>query len=125
MVQWPPPALARFPLPKPGAGGYPKGMTGGGSMRNGLILLAAAALAAGCSMEIPDFLGREGGSDGYYRLGGEEPPPEPRAVALRQAEAERALHGVIRAWSARRRPRATIPRSSARSAAAPPTPPAS
>ena len=64
-------------------------------MRNGFILLAAAALAAGCSMEIPDFVGREGGSDGYYRLRGEEPPPEPRTVALRQTEAERALHGII------------------------------
>jgi hypothetical protein len=46
-------------------------------------------------MEIPDFVGREGGGDGMYRLGGPEPPPEPRSVALRETEAERALHGVI------------------------------
>jgi hypothetical protein len=70
-------------------------MTGGGSLRNGLILLAAAAFAGGCSMEMPNFVGREGGGDGIYRLGGPEPPPEARAVALRQTQAERALHGVI------------------------------
>ena len=96
MVQWRAPggrAPGRFPLPKPGAGGYPKGMTGGGSMRNCLILLAAAAFAAGCSMEMPGFLGREGG-DGIYNIRG-TPPPEPRTVALREATAERALHGVI------------------------------
>jgi len=63
-------------------------------MRNGLFLLVAAALAAGCSMEVPDFLGREGGGDGFYSVRGEA-PPEPRVVALRQTEAERALHGVI------------------------------
>lgn len=63
-------------------------------MRNGLFLLVAAGIAAGCSMQIPGFVGREGGGGDFYRLGG-EPPPEPRTVALRQAEVERALHGVI------------------------------
>ncbi len=63
-------------------------------MRNGLLLLAAAGIAAGCSFEIPDFVGREGGGDGTYSLRG-QPPPEPRTVPLRQAEAEPALHGVI------------------------------
>ena len=69
-------------------------MTGGLPMRNGLLLLAAAGIAAGCSMEIPDFLGREGGGGGFYSVRG-EPPPEPRSVPLRQAAAEPALHGVI------------------------------
>jgi hypothetical protein len=63
-------------------------------MRNGLLLLASAWLLAGCSVEIPDFLGREGGDDSRYRLGGEE-LPDPVPVAMRSATAERALHGVI------------------------------
>jgi hypothetical protein len=63
-------------------------------MRNALLLLASAGLAAGCSMEIPGFVGREGGGGGFYNVR-DEPPPPPRAVALRQAQAERALHGVI------------------------------
>ena len=46
-------------------------------------------------MEIPDFLGREGGGDGIYSVRG-EPPPEPRSrAAARRPTAERALHGVI------------------------------
>ncbi|WP_324563722.1 hypothetical protein [Amaricoccus sp.] len=63
-------------------------------MRNGFILLAAAALAAGCSMEMPDFLGREGGGGGFYNVRG-TPPPEPRSVALREAHLEQGLHGVV------------------------------
>ncbi len=63
-------------------------------MRKGLLLMATASLAAACSMEMPDFVGRGGASDGYYSLRA-APPPEPRQVALRQATAEPALHGVI------------------------------
>ena len=66
-----------------------------GSLLNGLLLLAAAGALAACSMDVPDFVGRDGGGDGFYRLGGETPPPPPRPVALREATAERALHGVI------------------------------
>jgi hypothetical protein len=62
-------------------------------MRNGLLLLAGAWLFAGCSMELPNFVGREGG-DGFYRLGGEE-IPDPVPVAMRSAVAERSLTGVI------------------------------
>jgi hypothetical protein len=62
-------------------------------MRNGLLLLTGALLAAGCSMEMPNFVGREGG-DGFYRLGGEE-LPDPVPVAMRSAVAERSLTGVI------------------------------
>jgi hypothetical protein len=62
-------------------------------MRNGLLLLAGIALA-GCSMEIPSFVGREGGGEGFYNVRG-APPPEPVPVPLRQATLERALHGVI------------------------------
>jgi len=63
-------------------------------MRNGLLLLTGAWLAAGCSMEIPDFVGREGGGDGFYRVGGEE-LPDPVPVAMRSVVAERSLTGVI------------------------------
>ena len=62
-------------------------------MRNGLLLLTGAWLVAGCSMEIPDFVGREGGN-GFYRSGGEE-LPDPAPVAMRSAVAERSLTGVI------------------------------
>ena len=65
-----------------------------GGAHNGLLLLAGLGLLAGCAFEVPSFLGREGGGDGTYQLGGEE-RPEPRQVPLRQAEAERALHGLI------------------------------
>jgi hypothetical protein len=68
-------------------------MTDGGSMRNGLLLLAGAWLLAACGGGMPDFLGREGG-DGFYRVGGEE-LPDPVPVAMRSATAERALNGVI------------------------------
>jgi hypothetical protein len=66
-------------------------------MRNGLLLLAGAAVLAGCSMEIPDFMGRQSSSGTYNLniLGKKEPLPEPRPVQLRQAVAERALFGVI------------------------------
>ena len=64
-------------------------------MRNGLLLLAGACLVAGCSFDMPNFLGREGGGDGSYQLGGGDPPPVPRPVPMREATVERALHGVI------------------------------
>ena len=65
----------------------------GGALRNGLLLLASLGIA-GCSMEVPGFLGREGAGDGFYSVR-RQPPPEPVPVALRQATLERALHGVI------------------------------
>ena len=64
-------------------------------MGKGLLLLAGLTLLAGCSMEIPSFVGREGGGDTFYRIGGAKPQPEPRPVALRQALAEPSLHGII------------------------------
>ena len=69
-------------------------MNGGGSMRKGLALLAGLVLLAGCSMEVPSFLGREGNASGFYSVRG-EPPPEPVQIPLRTATLERALHGVI------------------------------
>jgi hypothetical protein len=69
-------------------------MIGGGRMLNGLLLLAGFGLLAACSMEMPSFLGREGGGQGFYNVRG-EPPPEPRAVPLREATLEPALHGMI------------------------------
>jgi hypothetical protein len=84
---------ARFALPKPRASDYPGAMIGGGRMRNGLLLLAGLGLC-GCSMEIPSFLGREGGGGEFYNVR-PEPPPDPVPVPLREATLERALHGVI------------------------------
>ena len=63
-------------------------------MRKGLSLLAGLVLLAGCGMEVPGFVGREGNYDGFYSVRG-TPPPDPVAVALRTAVLERALHGVI------------------------------
>jgi hypothetical protein len=60
-------------------------------MRNIWLLVLAVA---GCTMEIPDFVGREGGGAGSYSLR-REPQPDPRPVPLRAATLERALHGVI------------------------------
>ena len=69
-------------------------MNGGRTMRKGLSLLAGLVLLAGCSMEVPDFLGREGNASGFYSVRG-EPLPEPEPLALRTATLEPALHGVI------------------------------
>jgi hypothetical protein len=69
-------------------------MNGGGSMRKALSLLAGLVLLAGCSMEVPGFLGREGNYDGFYSVRG-EPTPDPVPLAFRNAVLERALHGVI------------------------------
>jgi hypothetical protein len=58
-----------------------------------LIFLAGTALA-GCSMQMPGFLGRGGTGSGTYTLGGEE-RPDPQPVALRAARVEPALRGII------------------------------
>lgn len=63
-------------------------------MRKLLVMLASAALLPGCSIEIPDFLGREGGGDGSYSIDN-QPHPDPRSMPFRSAEVESALHGVI------------------------------
>jgi hypothetical protein len=62
-------------------------------MRTWFLMLAGVALA-GCTMEVPSFLGREGGGAGEYSFD-ETPEPDPVAVPLRRAEAERGLYGVI------------------------------
>lgn len=73
---------------------------GGRRMRNGILLLAGAALLAGCGgggmggMEVPGFLGREGNAAGFYNPRG-EPAPDAQAIPLGQAVAERAPYGVI------------------------------
>jgi hypothetical protein len=69
-------------------------MNGGASLCKALSLLAGLALLAGCSMEVPGFLGREGNAAGFYSVRG-EPAPDPEPVALQTAVLERALHGVI------------------------------
>ncbi|HET9069990.1 MAG TPA: hypothetical protein VFN28_15220 [Amaricoccus sp.] len=67
-------------------------------MRNGILLLAGAALLAGCGggggMEVPGFLGREGNAQGFYNTRGEE-IPDPVALPVGQVTAERALYGAI------------------------------
>lgn len=63
-------------------------------MRKALSLLAGLVLLAGCSAEVPDFLGREGNYDGFYSIRG-EPTPDPVPLPLRTAVLEPALHGVI------------------------------
>jgi hypothetical protein len=69
-------------------------MNGSGSMRKALSLLAGLVLLAGCSAEVPGFLGREGNYEGFYSVRG-EPTPEPVPLPLRTAVLEPALHGVI------------------------------
>ena len=64
-------------------------------MRARFIILASLAALAGCTVELPGFLGREGSGTGSYQLNDDEPAPDPVAVPLRTAEAERALYGVI------------------------------
>ncbi len=64
-------------------------------MRNVLLLLAGAAALAGCSFEMPSFLGRQE-SQGYYSLGGAEAEqPEPEVLRYDSAVVEPALYGVI------------------------------
>ena len=69
-------------------------MNGDGFMRKALSLLAGLAVLAGCSMEVPGFLGREGNYAGFYSVRG-EPTPDPVPLPLRTAVLEPALHGVI------------------------------
>lgn len=69
-------------------------MNGGASLCKALSLLAGLVLLAGCSMEVPGFLGREGDYDGFYSIRGET-PPDPVAIPFRTAVLEPALHGVI------------------------------
>jgi hypothetical protein len=69
-------------------------MIGGGRGPNGLLLLAALGALAGCSVEVPSFLGRESGGGASYSLRG-EPLPDPVAVPLREAALDRGLYGVV------------------------------
>ena len=69
-------------------------MIGGRTTCKGLSLLAGLVLLAGCSMEVPGFVGREGDASGFYSIRG-TPPPDPVPVAMQSAVLERALHGII------------------------------
>ncbi len=65
-------------------------------MRQGFLILVGLALLSACSMRVPDFLGREGGGGVTYGLREEEPDtPDPVALPLRTAQADRALDGTI------------------------------
>lgn len=64
-------------------------------MRNGLLLLAAACLMAGCSVDVPNFLGREGGA-GTYTFGRKaEEKALPVPVPVTAARVDPALYGVV------------------------------
>jgi hypothetical protein len=83
----------RFGLSKPRTSDYPIGMSGG-CLRSGGFCLAALVALAGCTVEMPSFLGREGNGSGEFSMR-PEPAPDPIQVALREASLERSLHGVI------------------------------
>ncbi|MCB1370272.1 MAG: hypothetical protein H6896_05125 [Rhodovulum sp.] len=63
-------------------------------MRHGPLILGCLLGLAGCSYEIPDFLGREGAGTGAYQLR-PDPPPEPVAIPLRDAVVDQGLYGLI------------------------------
>ena len=70
-------------------------MIRGFRLGKGLTLLATAGLAAGCSMEMPDFVGREGNAgNSFYSLRG-EPVPDAVPVPMQSATTEPALYGMI------------------------------
>ncbi|MFO1106349.1 MAG: hypothetical protein U1E34_09610 [Amaricoccus sp.] len=63
-------------------------------MRNGFLALAGLVLLAGCSMQVPGFLGRDGnGSNTYSRKAAAS--PDPVEVPLKSALVEPGLYGVI------------------------------
>lgn len=64
-------------------------------MFRGVSILTGATLLAGCAVELPGFVGRDNTGQSTYVLGGGPSAPDPVALPLRRAEAERGLHGVI------------------------------
>lgn len=64
-------------------------------MRKIVHILLTGFLVAGCSWQLPGFLGRTGGGSDTYTLGGGPTLPDPQPLALRSVRAEPALRGVI------------------------------
>ncbi len=64
-------------------------------MGKGLTLLATAGLLAGCSAQVPNFLGREGNAGNAFYSVREKPQPEAVAIPMRSATTEPALYGMI------------------------------
>ena len=102
-------------------------------MRNQFLILAGLVFLAGCAVEVPGFLGREGSGEGTFRLGGEDPLPDPVPVPMRArrgraraarrdppGRGRRADPGLLRRRAARRRRVRTPPASSASSSPAGP-----
>lgn len=69
-------------------------------IRTGILLIAGAAVLAGCGggggggMEVPGFLGREGNEKGFFNTRGED-IPDPVLLPVGQVASERALYGAI------------------------------
>jgi hypothetical protein len=63
-------------------------------MRHGPKIFLCLLGLAGCSYEIPGFLGREGTGNAAYTLR-PEPLPEPVPIPLREAVIDQGLYGLI------------------------------
>lgn len=63
-------------------------------MKSPLALVLPLLALAGCSVEMPEFLGRTGSGEAVYTLRG-DPVPEPVPVPLASARVERFNFGVI------------------------------
>jgi len=63
-------------------------------MRERIAILVAGVALAGCSVEIPGFLGRTGSGEATFQLNA-APLPDPQPIALRSVRVEPALRGVI------------------------------
>ncbi len=63
-------------------------------MRNVLILLTFATGVAGCSGDLPGFLGSSS-NDGTYTFGAETIVAEPELLFLRSTHVERSINGII------------------------------
>ena len=59
------------------------------------FVLFLSLVLAGCSLRVPDFLGREGDGGGSFTLNDDTPMLDPVPVPMRMARVERGLRGQI------------------------------
>jgi hypothetical protein len=64
------------------------------AMFDKLFPLFLVIVLTGCSFEVPDFVGREGGSGDSYALS-DEPLPDPVPLPVSSATLEHGLRGII------------------------------